>query len=191
MAKAATTKKADAAAGKAGRVAQVIGDVVDVHFDGELPKILNALETQNGDNNIYRTTADVQWEATNGLSAYAAVNGNFTDLGTVGAGDDSRFDWGALAQVGYLLNPSWEVFGRYDVVALDSDFVAGEDTFNEFTVGVNYFLGASGSYFHKAKFTFDLVYLPEGSPSNQTGTGVLANSGDEEIVFRGQFQLLL
>ena len=52
MAKAATTKKADAAAGKAGRVAQVIGAVVDVHFDGELPKILNALETQNGDNKL-------------------------------------------------------------------------------------------------------------------------------------------
>ena len=49
MAKAATTKKADA---PAGRVAQVIGAVVDVHFDGELPKILNALETQNGDNKL-------------------------------------------------------------------------------------------------------------------------------------------
>lgn len=149
--------------------------------------------TQNGDTDIYRTTADVQWEGTNGLNAYAAVNGNFTELGTVAAGaEDSRFDWGALAQVGYLLNPSWEVFGRYDVVALDSDFITtGEDTFNEFTVGVNYFLGANGSYLHKAKLTFDLIYLPEGAPSNQTGVGVLANNGDEEVVFRGQFQLLL
>ena len=31
-----------------GRVAQVIGAVVDVHFEGHLPAILNSLETQNG-----------------------------------------------------------------------------------------------------------------------------------------------
>ena len=30
-----------------GRVTQVIGAVVDVHFDGHLPEILNALETTN------------------------------------------------------------------------------------------------------------------------------------------------
>ena len=30
-----------------GRVSQVIGAVVDVEFDGELPAILNALETTN------------------------------------------------------------------------------------------------------------------------------------------------
>lgn len=146
--------------------------------------------TQNGDNNIYRTTADVQWENTNGLGVYAALNGNFTDLGTV-TGDDSRFDWGGLVQAGYLLNPSWELFGRYDVVALDSDFVTGEDTFNEFTLGVNYFLGENGAYLHRAKLTFDVLYLPEGAPSNQTGVGVLANNGDDEVVFRAQFQLLL
>jgi F-type H+/Na+-transporting ATPase subunit beta len=32
---------------KSGHVSQVIGAVVDVHFDGELPPILNALETDN------------------------------------------------------------------------------------------------------------------------------------------------
>src|SRR6185295_9317066 len=30
-----------------GRVRQVMGAVVDVHFDGHLPAILNALETRN------------------------------------------------------------------------------------------------------------------------------------------------
>ncbi|MBV6652102.1 F0F1 ATP synthase subunit beta [Oceaniradius stylonematis] len=44
MAKAAKTK---AAKGAAGKVEQVIGAVVDVKFDGELPPILNALETEN------------------------------------------------------------------------------------------------------------------------------------------------
>jgi F-type H+-transporting ATPase subunit beta len=32
---------------KTGHITQVIGAVVDVQFDGELPAILNALETKN------------------------------------------------------------------------------------------------------------------------------------------------
>ena len=35
-----------------GRVTQVIGAVVDVQFDGELPEILNALETVNNGNRL-------------------------------------------------------------------------------------------------------------------------------------------
>lgn len=46
MANTATT------AGKAGRITQVIGAVVDVQFDGHLPEILNALETTNGGNRL-------------------------------------------------------------------------------------------------------------------------------------------
>jgi len=41
-------KKATSPAGAKGRVTQVTGAVVDVAFDGELPQILNALETMNG-----------------------------------------------------------------------------------------------------------------------------------------------
>lgn len=144
--------------------------------------------TQAGDSDIYRTTADVQWENTSGLGLYGAVNGVCTNVPS--ASGEHRFDWGALVQAGYLLNPSWEIFGRYDVVALDDDYVAGEDLFNEFTVGVNWFLGKDGAAAHRAKITVDVLYLPEGAPSNQTGTGVLSNDGDE-IVLRGQFQLVI
>ena len=35
-----------------GRITQVTGAVVDVAFDGDLPEILNALETMNGDNRL-------------------------------------------------------------------------------------------------------------------------------------------
>ena len=35
-----------------GTISQVIGAVVDVQFDGELPAILTALETKNGDNTL-------------------------------------------------------------------------------------------------------------------------------------------
>ena len=35
-----------------GTISQVIGAVVDVQFEGELPAILTALETKNGDNTL-------------------------------------------------------------------------------------------------------------------------------------------
>ena len=53
MAKAATKTKTDKPANTGtGRVAQVIGAVVDVQFDGALPEILNALETDNLGNRL-------------------------------------------------------------------------------------------------------------------------------------------
>ncbi|SEL22137.1 ATP synthase F1 subcomplex beta subunit [Bosea lupini] len=53
MAKAATKTKTDKPANTGtGRVAQVIGAVVDVQFDGVLPEILNALETDNLGNRL-------------------------------------------------------------------------------------------------------------------------------------------
>jgi F-type H+/Na+-transporting ATPase subunit beta len=50
--KATSTKAAAASAGKAGRISQVIGAVVDVQFDEHLPEILNALETSNLGNRL-------------------------------------------------------------------------------------------------------------------------------------------
>src|ERR1041385_6143619 len=35
-----------------GRITQVIGAVVDVQFEGQLPAILNAVETKNGGNRL-------------------------------------------------------------------------------------------------------------------------------------------
>jgi len=49
----ATPVKRKSASGNAiGRISQVTGAVVDVHFEGELPKILNALETTNHGNRL-------------------------------------------------------------------------------------------------------------------------------------------
>jgi hypothetical protein len=138
--------------------------------------------TQAGDSDILRSTADAQWENTTGLGLYGAIHGNFSD-GSLGDGTD----WGFLAQAGYLINKKVEVFGRYDVVLFDDDTING-DTFNEFTIGANYFLGPDGAYLHRAKFTLDFVYLPDGAPSAQTGLGILASDQDEFVV-RGQFQL--
>lgn len=47
-----------------GRVTQVMGAVVDVHFDGELPQILNALHLQNQDRKLVLEVAQHLGEST-------------------------------------------------------------------------------------------------------------------------------
>src|SRR5687767_14102582 len=84
--KKAATSQDNAPAGPSnivGRVAQVIGAVVDVAFDGELPPILAALETDNHGNrlvlevaqhlgeNVVRTIA---MDSTEGLTRGQTVN---------------------------------------------------------------------------------------------------------------------
>src|SRR5580692_4214184 len=47
-----------------GRVTQVLGAVVDVQFDGELPNILNALETDNQGSRLVLEVAQHLGEST-------------------------------------------------------------------------------------------------------------------------------
>src|SRR6186713_14726 len=80
---ASTTASTPTAGNLVGRVAQVIGAVVDVAFEGELPPILAALETENQGNrlvlevaqhlgeNIVRTIA---MDSTDGLTRGQRVN---------------------------------------------------------------------------------------------------------------------
>ncbi|UZF91713.1 F0F1 ATP synthase subunit beta [Bosea sp. NBC_00550] len=102
MAKAATkttkTKTAEKPANTGtGRVTQVIGAVVDVQFDGELPEILNALETDNLGNRLVlevaqhlgeNTVRTIAMDATEGLVRGQSV----TDTGApiaVPVGDET------------------------------------------------------------------------------------------------------
>ncbi len=66
-----------------GKISQVIGAVVDVQFEGELPEILNALETQNGDIRLVlevaqhlgeRTVRTIAMDSTEGLVRGQAVS---------------------------------------------------------------------------------------------------------------------
>ena len=92
-AKAAAPKKAPAPAaasgatvanmaGATGRVSQVIGAVVDVSFEGTLPAILSALETENNGNRLVlevaqhlgeNTVRTIAMDATEGLTRGQAV----------------------------------------------------------------------------------------------------------------------
>jgi F-type H+-transporting ATPase subunit beta len=51
-------------ANKVGHISQVIGAVVDVHFEGDLPPILNALETENQDKRLVLEVAQHLGEST-------------------------------------------------------------------------------------------------------------------------------
>jgi F-type H+/Na+-transporting ATPase subunit beta len=61
--------------GAVGRVTQVIGAVVDVHFDEELPAILNALETENHGNRLVLEVAQHLGENTVRCIAMDATEG--------------------------------------------------------------------------------------------------------------------
>lgn len=132
-------------------------------------------------------TVDAQWKTAGGLGTYGALLFNY--LGQRDAGDD-QFDFGALIQTSYLFTPNWEVFARYDFTSIDAHSSAAADFINEFTFGFNRYLGVNGRLGHRAKLTFDATYLPQGSPIDATGLGILAGD-DAEFVLRGQFQLVL
>src|SRR5881394_1294768 len=51
-------------ANQTGRITQVIGAVVDVQFEGHLPAILNALETNNGGSRLVLEVAQHLGEST-------------------------------------------------------------------------------------------------------------------------------
>jgi hypothetical protein len=138
--------------------------------------------TQAGDNEALFHTIDAQYEY-NHLGLYAAYYGVYSDTEANGA----SYDFGAVIQAGYMLNDRWEIFGRYSLVSLDSGTAGNDDNFHELTAGANYYIKG-----HSAKFTFDLTYLPNGTPSNQSQIGALDPDADEDqFIFRGQFQLLL
>ncbi|RVV96961.1 F0F1 ATP synthase subunit beta [Mesobaculum littorinae] len=69
-----------------GRVTQVIGAVVDVHFDGHLPQILNALETDNNGKRLVLEVAQHLGESSVRTIAMDSTEGlvrgqSVTDLG--------------------------------------------------------------------------------------------------------------
>ena len=149
-----------------------------------------AFYVESGDGNAIFHTVDAQFE-TGPIGLYGAYYGVYGDPGEGGddTDDDSQYSWGLVAQAGYMLNQQWEAFGRYSFTDLDQgDDDSGDgDSFCEITAGVNYYFRG-----HAAKFTADVVWLPDGTPTNETGLGVLDPDADaEQFAVRAQFQLLL
>ena len=137
--------------------------------------------SQAGDSTTYRHGADVLWK-TKHLSLYGGYLGRFEH------GEDSdQYRWGLLGQAAYLFDAHWEAFVRADWSHLDDAAVnAGtRRDYEEFTVGLNYYFQAQ-----HLKLTVDAGYLPNGSPANQDGIGVLGNT-KAEFIGRAQLTLYL
>jgi len=75
MAKAAAKVAPTPAANQVGRVTQVMGAVVDVQFEGQLPAILNSLETKNAGNRLVLEVAQHLGENTVRTIAMDATEG--------------------------------------------------------------------------------------------------------------------
>ncbi len=104
MATATKTKTAaNAGTNIVGRISQVIGAVVDVSFDGELPAILSALETMNGDNRLVLEVAQHLGESTVRTIAMDATEGLTRGQEVTDTGSQIRMPVGPMT-LGRIMN---------------------------------------------------------------------------------------
>lgn len=151
--------------------------------------------TEAGSNHAIAWTTDAQWENTSGVGVYAAFLGQYVDLannnGSAILPPTGNYNsYGYLIQGSYAFSPRWEAFGRYDFTHLDDGLYSSpsaddlEHNIHEITVGLNYYLHG-----HRAKFTIDGSWLPNGSPADLPAMGILRNNGQSEFIIRGQIQV--
>jgi len=86
-----------------GRVSQVIGAVVDVEFDGELPAILNALETENNGSRLVLEVAQHLGESTVRTIAMDSTEGLVRGLAVADTGKPIMVPVGP-ATLGRIMN---------------------------------------------------------------------------------------
>lgn len=140
-----------------------------------------------GDSRTLYHGADAQFESSGGLGVLGAYYGRLMEID----GGSETFDVGGLVQVSQLIgDDGWEAFVRYDFIMFEDELVLGpdaEDFFHEFTAGVNKYCNG-----HKSKFSFDVVYLPNGNPGSNGGVGLRPSDGEfgDQVALRAQYQLL-
>ncbi len=91
------------AKGATGKITQVIGAVVDVHFEGELPAILNAITTDNNGNKLILEVAQHLGENTVRAVAMDATEGLVRGQAVTDTGDTIRVPVGN-ATLGRIMN---------------------------------------------------------------------------------------
>lgn len=134
-------------------------------------------------------TIDAQYEA-DGWNLSAGYVGSTIDV----TGGIDVTNHGVYVQGGVFLADQWELFGRWDWLALDEDFTGtGEEDFHYVTVGTNYYFVPES---HALKFTGDVVYAIDESATGVGGTTTnLGDTGlqlgtDGEWALRLQLQVL-
>ncbi len=132
-------------------------------------------------------TVDLSYE-NSGFNLFGAYIMGEVDPDASGA-DDREMN-GIVIQGGLHVVPDKvELFARWEYI--DGD-VSGEDEFDAWTLGVNYYING-----HQTKFTADVVFLnemlptanPFGASASSNGLGLITGTEDE-LAIRTQFQLL-
>ena len=144
--------------------------------------------TEDGDSAFVPHTVDALYKSsTTPISVFGAYYGTYAD----GELDDG-YNGGAELQIAYGVNDRLELFARGGVIILDLDSLDDinqqddlDDDSYELTIGGNYYFEG-----HAAKVTIDATYLPNGYPDSNSGIGYAGNEEDQ-LIIRGQFQLLL
>lgn len=167
----------------------------------------NSSNSSDVDAQVTQFTIDATLKG-NGWNAFGAFVGRRVtgqnSLDNRALGGDSELDdlddFGVVLQAGIRVVKDTELFGRWDGLFIDEDFLADPDAADQcnfITFGVNqYYAGQA------AKATIDVVYALEettnligrtlydngGFPS--TNLGILGSSEEGETVLRLQFQLM-
>jgi hypothetical protein len=151
--------------------------------------------TEAEDIDAVQWTVDAQFNTASGIAIYGAFLSDFVNSGSDAnhpANGVATTDYGFLIQAGYMLNPQWEVFARYDITLLDKKDIFNaasahpELTVHEIDLGVNWYL-----YGQRIKATLQGALLPSGSPVPSTSLGILADPRKFECIGEAQLQLLL
>ena len=135
---------------------------------------------------------DAEYLTRSGWLLYGAYLGRYGRDTVLGTGTKATFhntyDATARLQASYAIDKHWEPFVQYEFIHFDPAGLAAktQDEVHVLRLGTSYYF-----YDHNAKVQGDLSYLPNGSPVNDTGSGVLQDQGHSELIFRVQFQLLL
>ena len=142
--------------------------------------------TETGHSDALLHVADVQYQNLQGWSLYAAYLGRYTARSTTAKGADT-YDPTARFQAAWAIDPHWEPYARYEYIKFDGrEFAAHtKTTVHVVTAGLNYYLFGTS-----AKVSLDVSYLPNGSPVADDGFGILTDSGHNEVIGRGQIQVV-
>jgi F-type H+-transporting ATPase subunit beta len=113
-----STSVAPVTSGTTGRISQVIGAVVDVSFDGHLPKILSALETDNNGQRLVLEVAQHLGENTVRTIAMDSTEGLTRGQAVTDTGNQIQVPVGP-ATLGRILNVVGEPIDERGPVATD------------------------------------------------------------------------
>jgi len=156
---------------------------------------------------VLNWAADIQWES-DGWSVYAGYNGHRI-MWEISNNQLTTVQHGLVLQGSVFVSDQIELFGRWDVVQIDSvlldpsgtnGFPTGEDTYHYYTAGASWYLIPES---HAVKFTADVVFTRSNSDTFDIGAGAgnstfypdptvtgLLGGADQELLLRGQMQVL-